>query len=236
MANRPVYCSTDESPYYKAIDIEFEFFSGFSIQQKQRSIRSLHESFIKNYSEKKVLEVSRKSANLIGNRLSAFNLKYKYEGKFYPVECLFQGSKVFESGVVYQELYDGEPRAAKKDESLKSSGKIVGFKLFDKDFPSEPKDFFYNWLYINALVESKEVGKELLNYDSFTDIEFNPKKSINCQAIATAIYVGLYRNGLLEKALESSENFRTIVYGEKQEKLVQMSLFDLQGIYGSILY
>lgn len=227
MANRPVYCSTDTSPYYKAVDVEFEFFSGFSIQQKQRSIRSLHESFLEKADDKKVLEVSRKSDNLIGNRLSAFNLKYKNDGKLYPVECLFQGSKVFESGIAYQDLYNSEPGAAKKDERLKNSGRIVGFRLFDMDFPSEPKDFFYNWLYINALVESVVIGKELLSYDSFTDIEFNPKKSINCQAIATAIYVGLHRNGLLKKALERPESFKRIVYGEKKEEPVQLSLFDL---------
>ncbi len=227
MANRPVYCSMDVAPFYKTIDTEFEFFSGFSIQQKQRSIRSLHDSFLRKNADKKVLEVSRKSDNLIGNRLSAFNLKYKYDGKLYPVECLFQGSKKFEGGEVYQDLYYGEPGAAKKDERLKNSGRIVGFKLFDTEFPSEPKDFFYNWLYINALVENKEVGDEILNYDSFTDIEFNPKKSINCQAIATAIFLGLSRNGLLEKALESPESFKTIVYGKPKAELVQLSLFDL---------
>lgn len=226
MANRPVYCSIDEAPFYKAIDTEFEFFSGFSIQQKQRSIRSLHSSFLKENDNKKVLEVSRKSENPIGNQLSAFNLKYKYEGKLYPVECLFQGSKRFEGGEVYQDLYNGEPGAAKKDERLKNSGRIVGFKLFNTEFPSEPKDFFYNWLYINALVEDKKVGDEILQYDSFTDIEFNPKKSINCQAIATAIFVGLTRNGLLEKALESPESFKTVVYGKPQIEPVQLSLFD----------
>ncbi len=142
MANRPVYCSMDVAPFYKAIYTEFEFFSGFSIQQKQKSIRSLHDSFSKENANKKVLEVSRKSDNPIGNRLSAFNLKYKYEDKLYPVECLFQGSKKFEGGEVYQDLYYVEPEAEKKDERLKNSGRIVSFKLFDIEFPSEPKDFF----------------------------------------------------------------------------------------------
>ncbi len=74
--------------------------------------------------------------------MSAFNLKYKYEDKLYPVECLFQGSKKFEGGEVYQDLYYVEPEAAKKDERLKNSGRIVSFKLFDIEFQSEPKDFF----------------------------------------------------------------------------------------------
>lgn len=37
----------------------------------------------------------------------------------------------------------------------------------------------------------------LLEYDGFTDIEFNPQKSLNCQAKAAALYVSLCRNGLL---------------------------------------
>lgn len=226
MANRPVYCSIDTAPFYKAFDTEFEFFPGFSIQQKQKSIRSLHDSFLKKNVNKKVLEVSRKSDNPIGNRLSAFNLKYKHDRKLYPVECLFQGSKKFEDGEVYQDLYNAEPGAAKKDDRLKNSGRIVCFKLFDKEFPSEPRDFFYNWLYINALTENKEIRTEILNYDSFTDIEFNPKKSINCQAIATAIFVGLSKGGLLRPALESPESFKNIVYGKSQAEQMQLSLFD----------
>ncbi|QFJ56000.1 DarT1-associated NADAR antitoxin family protein [Pseudobutyrivibrio xylanivorans] len=228
MANRPVYISLAEKPFYKIANTEFEFFSGFSIQQKQRSIKSLHDAFLLSCPNNKVLEVSRKSPLQIGNKLSAFNLKYRMNGKYYPVECLFQGSKVFENGKVYQDLYERQPGEAKKDERLKNSGRIVGFKLDNTDFESEPKDFFYNWLYINALNNDENIGKELLEYDSFTDIEFNPKKSINCQAIAVAIYVGLVKSNNLEEALKSPEEFRKVVYGLDNTKkdYQQMNLFD----------
>ena len=213
MANRPVYCVKDTFPFYKETDTEFEFFNGFSIQQKQRCIKSLHDAFLRSKPEAKVLEVSRKSADEIGTQLSAFNLTYDHEGKAYPVECLFQGSKVFEGGKLYQDLYDKTPKEAKQDERLKSSGAIVGFKLFDIDFPSEPKTLFYNFLYISALNKNEELKSRLLEYDAFTDIEFNPKKSLNCQAMAVAIFVGLCRNGLIEDALKSAGDFKRIVYG-----------------------
>ena len=160
MANRPVYISLVEKPFYKIANTEFEYFSGFSIQQKQRSIKSLHDAFLLSCPNNKVLEVSRKSPLQIGNILSAFNLKYRMNGKYYPVECLFQGSKVFENGKVYQDLYERQPGEAKKDERLKNSGRIVGFKLDNTDYESEPKDFFYNWLYINALNNDENIGKE----------------------------------------------------------------------------
>lgn len=49
-------------------------------------------------------------------------------------------------------------------------------------------------------------------YDSFTDIEFNPQRSINCQARAVAIYVGLVRNSRINDALKSVHDFMRIVY------------------------
>ena len=43
--------------------------------------------------------------------------------------------------------------------------------------------------------------------DGFTDIEFNPKRGINCQARACALYVALSSNHLLEQATRSPETF-----------------------------
>ena len=65
----------------------------------------------------------------------------------------------------------------------------------------------------------------IIRYDSFSDIEFNEKKSINCQAIAAAIYVGLVQSSMLDKALSSKENFLSIVY-EQERTYEQISLFD----------
>ena len=64
---------------------------------------------------------------------------------------------------------------------------------------------------------------QIKNYNVFTDIEFNHEKSINCQARSVAIFVGLLKNGLLEKALSNIENFKKIVY---KDKPIQLTLFD----------
>ena len=53
----------------------------------------------------------------------------------------------------------------------------------------------------------------MLAYEAFTDIEFNPDKSINCQARAAALYVSLRREGVLEKALSSQTAYLELLGG-----------------------
>ncbi len=214
MANRPIYHAIIKPPFYEAINIDFQFYSGFSLSQKQKCIKSLHEAYLNSYPDRKPLEISSKSTMNLGISLSAFNLTLTNNTKTFSVECAFQGSKVFENGGPYIDLFDKTSKEAKKDERLKTSGNLIRFQYQNNDYPLEPKDFFYNWLYINALSQNKELTQQLLCYDSFSDIEFNPQKSINCQAKAAAAFVGLSTQHLLSEALLSCENFLKIVYGK----------------------
>lgn len=133
-------------------------------------------------------------------------------GKEFSVESAFQAGKIFEKGGPYTDLLDASSKIAKRDERLKNSGRIIAFEFDGKRFETEPKTCFYNWLYIIALHLHEELTKLLIEYNAFTDIEFNPQKSINCQAEAAAIYVSLSKQGLLEEALTDKESFRKIVY------------------------
>ena len=217
MANRPVYLAKDVPPYVERVDTDFKFYSGFSVQQKRLSIKSLHDSFKAAYPNKNLLEISSKSENTLGVKLSAFNLKIFHEdsGKVFSVESAFQGSKVFESGGPYVDLLNKTSREAKQDERIRNGGKLTAFKFFDETFPLEPKTYFYDWLYINALSLNSDLAEELLQFDAFTDIEFNPKKSLNCQAAAAAIFVGLNRANLIDDALSRKEDFLKIVYPKR---------------------
>ena len=47
-------------------------------------------------------------------------------------------------------------------------------------------------------------------FDAFTDIEFNPERSLNCQARSAALYRSLVHAGKLEEALSSQEAFLRI--------------------------
>ena len=233
MANRPVFVVSLNQQYCIRENIDFQFFSGFSDKQKKRSINSLHEGYLKKNSNKKILEISSKSDNELGIKLSAFNLMIKTKnGNTFSVESAFQASKVFEKGGPYKDLLEVSSRAAKKDERLKNSGKIIAFSIDGKTFSSEPKTYFYNWLYINTLHLYTELTEQIIEYDAFTDIAFNPLKSINCQAEAAAIYVSLQKQGLLKEALKSKDTFLDIVYptDNKNKFLkstnIQLSFFD----------
>nr|WP_314447887.1 hypothetical protein [uncultured Lachnoanaerobaculum sp.] len=226
MANRPIFIATDTFPFYNQKSVEFRYYSGFSISQKQKSIISLHEAYKEQYCNSNILEISTKSTDELGVKLSAFNLSATINNRSYTLECIFQGSKVFEHGGPYTEIYTMEPWEAKKYGKLKSSGNILEFNLFGTIFRREPKDFFYNWIYINALYTHKEYLDALTEYEAFTDIEFNPKKSINCQARSVAIAVGLNKAGMLDECVSDQEKFLNIIYNtNKDVKYEQMTFF-----------
>lgn len=218
LAKRPVFMVFNEKPFYKETIIDFEYFSGFALSQKQKSIDSLHNAFLQDNINKKVLEVSSKSKTDLGVQLSAFNLMIETKSKIkYSVEAAFQSSKVFENGGPYTDLLFKESKEAKKDFRLKNSGKLKRFQYGERAFDLIPKTYFYNWLYVHALDLNQDLVKQVINYDAFTDIEFNPTKSVNCQACAVAIYVSLFRNHLLNKALENEKSFLEVVYGSNND-------------------
>lgn len=147
------------------------------------------------YAVKRVLEISSKVMQPGGEELSAFFLtKYVPNlNKSIPVEFVFQSGKVFQNGGPYLDLMTATPREVKRDERLKDSGPLLKFVFEGQEFPLLPRTIFYDYIYINALLENKELGRTALAYDAFTDIEFTPKKSINCQARAAATFVSLSR-------------------------------------------
>lgn len=120
----------------------------------------------------------------------------KLEREF-SLECAYQASKVFELGGPYVDLLDAPSIDAKRDPRLTRSGRLVGFRFFGVDWELEPKTAFYDWLYINALHKQPALAEEVISYRAFTDIAFNPEKSVNCQAYAAALYASLRGRGLL---------------------------------------
>ena len=222
MPERPIFISTNSKPFFEEKNIEFKFYNGFSITQKSKSIKSLHDS-AKEQGFTRILEVSTKSDSKIGWELSAFNLLIDFNGDDQiSVECAFQGSKVFEGNKQFKDLYNVQSVQAKKDKRLRESGNIIGFEFEDEYWDNEPKTAFYDWIYINALYRNrKDLVEELCQYNIFSDIEFNPQKSINCQARTCAILVSLVKQDLIDEALSSKENFIELIY-EKEPKQTKM--------------
>lgn len=214
MATRPVYIpEINKNVFVRTIFVEFEWHPGMASIQKQKSIQSLHSAAIQAGICNKPLEISSKSEVELGVALSAFNLKVatKKNNQVFTVETAYQSSKVFSNGGPYKELLYGTSLAAKKDPRLKESGHLIQFDFFGDVWPLEPKTAFYDWLYINALHKNQWAVEQLINYDSFTDIEFNPERSINCQAYSVALYKSLNNRKLIKDAISSRNAFLEII-------------------------
>lgn len=128
------------------------------------------------------LEVSAKNREVLGRMLSAFNLKL--DGC--ALENVFQSGKVFEHGGPYPDLLDVPPKEAKRDGRLKSSGALTAFRYQGRDFPLT---VFYDYIYYSAVRESlgRDEIRAILEYDHFTNIGFNPARSVNTQAKRAAM-------------------------------------------------
>lgn len=213
MATRPVFEIGYSAPYYIEQPIDFVWNKGLNINQKRKNVMALHETYKTKFPTKYILEISSKSLQEDGLPLSAFKLQKFVPSlqKTLPVENIYQGGKVFENGGPCLDMYDMTAREAKKDERLHSLGLVTGFYYEGQIYPIEYYDAFYNWIYINALIENPSLSTPLLNYNAFTDIEFNPQNGVSCQARSAAIFVSLTKLGMLE-VVKDFESFTGAVY------------------------
>lgn len=211
MAIRPIFIPSTESEGLVGVRFfDVRWAGGFALVQKQKNILSLH-SLAEQEGYWPILEVSTKSPEKVGRHLSAFNLKINYGGSDLSLESVFQGSKIFEYGGPYNDLYKCEAKEARKDERIRSSGKIVSFSFDNYIFPTDPMSVFYDWIYIKSLLPYKNWLLKRLDgdvvYSAFSDIEFNPEKSINCQARSCALFIALERIGTLDYLMKDPCKF-----------------------------
>ena len=211
MSIRPVFVpSKKRGPLVEVVPVEFNWYPGFALVQKQRSIQSLHQA-AKLTGLYPLLEVSTKSTEELGRRLSAFNLKIEVDGEMLSLESVYQGSKVFSVSGQHIDLMFENPFVAKKSVRALGVGTIVKFNCFGVDFPIEPKNAFYDWLYIRAIRPHEEWIKRNVSYVGYTDIEFNPEKSINCQGRAVAEFMALSMRGSTAECFDNFFSFREIL-------------------------
>lgn len=215
MAKRPIFLPlVDGKRFVRELYVEFEWHPGFAKSQKQKSIRDLHEMAKRKLHVSKVLEVSSKSEDELGVALSSFNLTFTTtKGRVLTVEAAFQGSKVFADGGPFRDIFEKSPPDAKRDVRLRESGALQKFNFYGVDWPLEPLTAFYDWLYINALLKNPDLATAVIDFDAFTDIEFNHERSINCQARSAALYCALFHTDKLDAALSSQESFMSLYAG-----------------------
>ena len=215
MSERPIFKPNSEgSDLVETLNVEFMWFSGFSKSQKQRSIQSLHEEAMKLTNLRNILEISTKSEDEVGVSASAFNLKIRLKNGLYAsVESFYQGSKIFKNGGPFVDLYEKNSLDSKKDQRLQSSGNLTGFIFQQEQW--EIDEHFYDWLYLNALLQNKDIAEKIVEYDAYTDIEFNPKKSFNCQAYTAALFKAATLRGMDLNEIKSPSRFKKLFPKEK---------------------
>lgn len=226
LTTRLVFTS-DDSSYYKEEPIEFTWHMGMSWQVRQRSSKSLRDEFLARHPECKVIEISTASEDHeLGKKLSALNLTLHARlpdetAKDIPVENIFQGSKVYDGeNRPHVELFQQSAKEAKSFSKEMQSHKrsVIRFQYGNKKFELFPYSAFYDWIYIQALHSHRELARQILDYDAFTDIHFNQKVAysnkgpFNCQARALAIYVSLQRKGKLHDYLQDPKNLQQSIY------------------------
>lgn len=235
MAERPIFMPAPESPeLVNELFLSIKWHPGFAQSQKGKNIEALHEAAAQR-GIAPLLEISSKSKSERGRHMSAFHMAVptKNYGRI-KLELAFQGSKVFERGGPFTDLYrkgDDEIGKAKRDPRLQESGRLTGFCFEGIDFPLEPKTAFYDWLYCSFLWDHRDWATKLYAYAGFTDIEFNPQRSINCQARAAALFLSLMKRGDLEGALQSPTVFVQTLLQSRYRPQLRADDFAPQGLF-----
>jgi hypothetical protein len=215
MASRPIFTpSLSGKLLVSTHHVDFQWYPGMAKSQSQKSIMSLHTAANSQIGVDKVLEISSKSLDKLGVSLSAFNLMIKTvkREREFSLECAYQASKVFERGGPFLDLLEMRSIDAKRDPRLNQHGRLIKFHFYGADWALQPRTAFYDWLYINALHKHPELAEQVLTYRAFSDIAFNPERSINCQAYAAALYVSLHERGLLtEEVLKNQAAYIAVI-------------------------
>lgn len=255
MARRTVFRPIKTPPFYEEVEVEFEWEKGRpSLANARRNAAKLAEA-AREQLNIRVIEISR-AANTDGakpaypayvKKLSAFKLEVlitKSPRKKLPLEVVYQKAKVWEGrednltdlATLRLKGVKGGRAAKKEANQQRAAGSILKkfcIKIGDccRDFPIEPKDAFYNWLYILSIRQEhnkdlydailKEVENETLEGIGFSDIFFKKEgkggERYSCQARAVAIFVGLHsaRREDLERIFPSDKSLYDYLINEE---------------------
>lgn len=207
MAEKSVFISKTEYPFFEEVHVNIEWFGGFALSQKRKCEIGLHQNFLAKFPGEKILEISSTSLVSLGAKLSAMNLSKRTQRGITTVESAFQASRIYSDGThtvgPFPEYLFLNGKECKKLVKQASDGMHSYQYVFDDMVfyaPMHHISQFYDFVYLNALLEpeNQEVRNQLLQgkYTAFTDLA---TKSLNCQARSAAIFVGLVKAGLIDE-------------------------------------
>ena len=174
-----------------------------SITQKRQSCDNMHATLKARAKWSSPLDISSASTEYLGVQLSAFNLKWRGV----TVECWYQGSKVYKNAGVMHKLYHADSKAAKHSMKELSDDTVVGFNLEGVKYPMKPATVFYDYIYLQGLLETYGNDLDLSMYNVFTDVQATLDIDA-CQARTVCEYTLLQKNKQLP-LLDDFEKFKT---------------------------
>lgn len=239
MAEKSVFISKAEYPFFEEVHVNIDWFGGFALSQKRKCQIGLHQNFLMEYPKEKILEISSSSLMSLGAKLSAMHLSKRTLKGITTVESAFQSSRIYGDGAKrigpFPEYRFLPGRECKK--LVKEAAKEMHSYQYELDgltfyAPAHHISQFYDFLYLNALLEpeNEEVKNKLLqeNYTAFTDLA---TRSLNCQARSAAIFVGLVRAGLIDEVRDYSSYLKLFRTQENGKAIGSESYEHVQLLY-----
>ena len=143
----------------------------------------------------RVLEISSRSDQPLGRRLSAMFLKDPETGK--PVESVYQAAKCYgaEGGPAGHVLDNGFD-AKRFDRERSRGARLRGFQHGEMFWPASTGTQFYDRLWMQS-ARAADVGR--VDYDAFTDVFHRRGQTFACQARSMAMMQGMIRAKVIDR-------------------------------------
>jgi hypothetical protein len=81
----------------------------------------------------------------------------------------------------------------------------------------------------------REWALKLYAYGRFTDVEFNPYKSINCQARSCALFLSLMKKDVLDEATQSPYDFIRLLTASRYRPHIRDDAFSGDRLFAAEL-
>lgn len=204
MEVRSVYSTRKEAPYYYEHCIEVPRNKKEDVMGTNAEL--LHAAFQHLVHDKKVIEFSSKSDHKSVKKLLPGKLTKVVDGKKMTINKIFKtAERVSSDDSSANNIIVNVVNKTVVEVAARKEPKTIGYKYDGHIFSSRPRQMFYNYLYINALLEHQDRMAYLAEYDAFSDVQVASSSGNPVPAQAVAIYVSLARLGLLEKVRDPEE-------------------------------
>lgn len=181
------------------------------LERQRREVDSLHERFKYYRPDFKMLEISSISREPLGVAVSAANLR---DPRGNLTEAVYLGSRVYEQGQLEHLYHASSTVEAMRITKASEHNMFSSYNWYGKAVPTNPLTLMKYWIWCDAVYNQKDLMNQIVEYDAFTNYFCNTSKDyFGTYPEAAALFVTLYRNGILDTAMDSVESLARLAYG-----------------------